>query len=91
MREIKKETDALMKAAIWAAWDVKPERPQVITEQAGGNTRNVDVAGPGIPQVLDDPAQPFAFPAPGAQSTGNRRAFAEWLTRPGIRSARASS
>src|SRR5262249_42924050 len=37
---------------------------------------------PGIPAVLDDPAQPFQLPPPGTQTTGRRRALAGWLTRP---------
>lgn len=43
-----------------------------------------DPVEPGIPAVLDDPARPFTVPAPapGAYTTGRRRAFAEWLTRP---------
>ena len=43
-----------------------------------------DAVEPGVPAELDDPAHPFQVPPPaaGAQSTGRRLAFAEWLTRP---------
>jgi len=43
-----------------------------------------DPVEPGVPAILDDPARPFTVPppAPGAATTGRRRAFAEWLTRP---------
>ena len=47
-------------------------------------TKPGETVEPGIPAVLDDPRHPFTIPTPlvGATSTGRRRAFAEWLTRP---------
>lgn len=43
-----------------------------------------DPVEPGVPQILDDPRHPFKLPTPvpGATTTGRRKAFAEWLTRP---------
>jgi mono/diheme cytochrome c family protein len=42
-----------------------------------------DPVEPGIPALLADAAGPFQVPAPapGAATTGRRRAFAEWVTR----------
>ncbi|HTE19697.1 MAG TPA: DUF1553 domain-containing protein, partial [Armatimonadota bacterium] len=50
----------------------------------GDWSRLGDPVDPGVPAILDNPARPFrvAPPAPGSATTGRRRAFAEWLTRP---------
>ncbi|HEX3726503.1 MAG TPA: PSD1 and planctomycete cytochrome C domain-containing protein [Pirellulales bacterium] len=37
---------------------------------------------PGFPSVLSRPAPVFSLPAEGVQSTGRRRALAQWITRP---------
>jgi hypothetical protein len=62
---------------IWAAWDVSPRAATRVLLR-GDYESPGDPVEPGVPVVLDDPAQPFA-PA----QTGRRLAFAQWLTRPG--------
>jgi hypothetical protein len=53
----------------------------VLVEPTG--TVNIPVE-PGVPAVLDNPRDPFRVAASGkdAKTTGRRKAFAEWLTKP---------
>jgi len=62
--------------------DATPPPTPLLTR--GDWLRPADPVEPGIPQILDDPRRPFSLPtpAPGASTTGRRKAFAEWLTRP---------
>lgn len=62
--------------------DANPPATPILTR--GDWLRPGETVGPGIPTVLEKVGSSFNLPAPppGAASTGRRKAFAEWLTRP---------
>jgi hypothetical protein len=62
--------------------DANPPPTHVLIR--GEATRPGDTVEPGIPAILDDPRHPFTVPAPapGATTTGRRRALADWIVRP---------
>jgi hypothetical protein len=62
--------------------DVKPPVTRILT-RGDYTSAPGEAVEPAVPAVLDDPAQPFRLPAPGAKTTGRRLALARWLTSPG--------
>ena len=71
--------------AIRALYDVDANPPRTYVLPRGDfEGEGVLAVKPRVPAVLDDPDSPFKVPppGPGAKTTGRRRAFAEWLTRP---------
>lgn len=71
--------------AIRALYDVDASPPHTyILPRGDFEKEGVLEVKPRVPAVLDDPDAPFKVPPPGleAKTTGRRRAFAEWLTRP---------
>lgn len=62
--------------------DATPPPTPLLTR--GDWLRPADPVEPGVPEILNDPRRPFTLPspAPGAVTTGRRKAFAEWITRP---------
>jgi len=71
-------------ATIRALYDLDATPPATKILQRGDPNRPEEEVEPGVPVVLDDPEHPFRVdpPTPDAKTTGRRRAFAEWLTRP---------
>ncbi len=71
---------------IMALWDVSNTPSPTYVLQRGNYLTPGFPVDPGIPAVLDDPAQPFRFPDPNDHPewhhTGRRLALAQWLTRP---------
>ena len=70
--------------SIRALYDQDASPPATTILIRGEWSRPGDAVEPGVPAVTDDPQAPFAIPAvpAGAATTGRRRAFALWLTRP---------
>ncbi|MBI1918716.1 MAG: PSD1 domain-containing protein [Planctomycetes bacterium] len=68
---------------IQALWDLGPP-PRTFLYRRGDYQMPGAEVRPGVPAVLDDPAQPFALPVPsrGSPTNGYRAALARWLTRP---------
>ena len=80
------EAQRIPLSAIRAFYDMDASPPPTFVLPRGDFERQGTVeVEPNIPAVLDDPDKPFSVPPPGpdAVTTGRRRAFAEWLTRPG--------
>ncbi len=71
---------------IEAAWDVSKTPSPTYILQRGNYLAPGAAVQPGIPAVLDDPAQPFQFPDPAAHPewnhTGRRLTLAKWLVSP---------
>ncbi len=68
---------------IRALWDRGRPSPTYLLSR-GEAHRPTRLVGPGVPAVLTDGQTPFpaAPPWPGAEKTGRRLAFAQWLTQP---------
>ncbi|HCN30485.1 MAG TPA: hypothetical protein DIT64_17455 [Verrucomicrobiales bacterium] len=66
-----------------ALWDRGRPSPTYLLSR-GEAHRPTRLVGPGVPSVLTDGRAPFetAPPWPGAEKTGRRLAFAQWLTGP---------
>jgi len=66
-----------------ALWDLNGPPPTYLYRRGDYQTPGPLVV-PGIPVVLDNPADPFILPAPaaGAATSGYRTALARWVTRP---------
>ncbi len=78
------ENEKLRKAKpemLWATWDVSTNARTRLLMRGNYETPGEPVA-PGVPLILDNPANPFHIPEPLADSphTGRRLAFARWLT-----------
>ena len=69
---------------IRALYDQDAAPPVTHILQRGDPSKPGDPVEPGIPSVLADERRPFRIPeaSPEAKTTGRRRAFAEWITRP---------
>ena len=69
---------------IRALYDQDAAPPVTHILQRGDPLKPGDPVEPGIPSVLADERRPFRIPeaSPEAKTTGRRRAFAEWITRP---------
>ena len=82
--EMTAKLEAVRPEMIWAAWDVSKDAVTRVLMRGDFESPG-DVVEPGVPLILDDPANPFqpAKPAPDAPHSGRRLAFAKWLTRPG--------
>ena len=67
---------------IRALWDRGEPSPTYIQKRGDPNSFG-RLVGPGVPSCLTDGKTPFVatLPWPGAQKTGRRLAFAEWLIR----------
>ncbi len=67
---------------IQALWDVGPPPPAYLYRRGDYQTPGAEVTA-GVPAVLNDGAQPFQLPVPGAAdgTSGYRTALAGWLTR----------
>ncbi|HUQ94653.1 MAG TPA: PSD1 and planctomycete cytochrome C domain-containing protein [Bryobacteraceae bacterium] len=72
-------------STIRAIYDVDGSPPPTTVLAKGDPLSPAETVQPGVPAVLDDPAQPFRIDPKLADpfTTGRRQAFAEWLTRPG--------
>ncbi|MFO0819284.1 MAG: PSD1 and planctomycete cytochrome C domain-containing protein [Pirellulales bacterium] len=87
---LRKERDSLASAKpgkiAWLA-DVSNSPPDVHLLTRGNYATRGEKVEPGPPSVLSDLDNPYQVGPSGAhpQSTGRRRALAEWLTRPGSR------
>ncbi len=70
--------------AIRALYDLDADPPPTHILHRGDFLKPGEEVQPGIPAVLDNPERPYAAarPAPEADTTGRRTAFAEWLTQP---------
>jgi hypothetical protein len=70
----------------WVA-DISAKPPEVPLLLRGNPATPGPKVDAGVPAVLCDPDNPFdpKPPFPGAESTGRRLAFANWLTKPGSR------
>jgi hypothetical protein len=68
---------------IQVLWDLGPPPRNYLYRRGDYQTPGAEVS-PGVPAVLDDPAQPFVLPTPpaGSPTNGYRTALARWLTRP---------
>ncbi|MCX6595222.1 MAG: PSD1 and planctomycete cytochrome C domain-containing protein, partial [Acidobacteria bacterium] len=82
----RKKQSAVEPNFIEAAWDVsKTPSPTYILQRGNYLAPGAEVK-PGIPVVLDDPAQPFQFPDPQAHPdwnhTGRRLTLAKWMVAP---------
>lgn len=77
----RKKQTAVEPNFIEAAWDVsKTPSPTYVLMRGNYLAPRAEVK-PGLPAVLDDPAQPFAFPEPKPEwnHTGRRLTLANWL------------
>jgi hypothetical protein len=63
--------------------DAKPPATRIL--QRGDPLQEGDPVEPGVPEVLEQTARSFRVSAlaQGSQTTGRRKAFAEWITQPG--------
>lgn len=68
---------------IRAIYDLDSTPPPTHVLAKGDPMSPAGIVEPGVPTVLDDPAQPFRVDPkpPGPSTSGRRLAFAEWLTR----------
>ena len=68
---------------IEAAWDVSKTPSPTYILQRGNYLSPTEEVKPGLPAVLDNPAQPFQFPDPSSKTdwnhTGRRLTLAQWL------------
>ena len=81
----REEAKRIRLPAIRAFYDLDASPPPTFVLPRGNFERQgIAEVKPNVPAVLDDPENPFSVPPPqsGAMTTGRRRAFAEWLTRP---------
>ena len=78
------EAKKIQLTSIRALYDQDADPPATHILQRGDPLKPGDPVEPGVPAVLDDPTQPFriARPTQPAKTTGRRKAFAEWITRP---------
>jgi len=78
------EAQKIQLPTIRALYDQDAEPPVTHVLQRGDPSKPGDPVEPGVPAILDDARQPFRVPAAsqGAKTTGRRKAFAEWITRP---------
>jgi hypothetical protein len=70
--------------SIRALYDQDADPPVTRILQRGDPSKPGDPVQPGVPAVLENGPESFRIPTTiqGAKTTGRRRAFAEWITRP---------
>jgi hypothetical protein len=78
------EAKKILLPSIRALYDQDAQPPVTQILLRGDPAQPGDPVEPGIPAVLEQADKPFQIPAVGqdAKTTGRRRAFAEWITRP---------
>jgi hypothetical protein len=78
------EAKKIQLPTIRALYDQDVEPPVTHILQRGDPSKPGEPVKPGVPAVLDRPEAPFQVPVipQGSKTTGRRKAFADWITRP---------